>query len=133
MTHTIVLAFIPLLTYFSNFHLSQKSRGATTPLAPLLPTSMGNFSTELTLPPTVKQLITLTCGHGKQIQLINALVSSISEDETPDGLIPDKKVLCEVILEFLKITGGWSIISFLQSNSELICLVATRSGTSFFN
>ena len=42
MTHTITssLAFISLQTCFQNFHLNQKSRGATTPLAPLLPTPM---------------------------------------------------------------------------------------------
>ena len=42
MTHTktSTLAFISLQTCFPNFQLTQKSRGATAPLAPLLPTPM---------------------------------------------------------------------------------------------
>ena len=42
MTHakTSTLAFIVLQTCFQNFQLTQKSREATAPLAPLLPTPM---------------------------------------------------------------------------------------------
>ena len=42
MTHakTSTLAFIVLQTCFQYFQLNQKSRGATAPLAPLLPTPM---------------------------------------------------------------------------------------------